>query len=1226
MAAVCGASLTVCVCILLLPAVTGFQSEDIECAFTDNLPEAEPHSGPTNELRGVVRENNTIRCIRGSRCYGLWEKRPDGEIHLVKQGCWISVGNEQECHGDRCLVTATPSQIQNGSYRYCCCNRDLCNANFTEAPPTADTPALRLMKPDGWDDRQTAHQPLRREETALIALVTVAIAAIVIIALFLGYRMRGKKKHSLSALDVMEAANTDAAVDLDNLKLLELIGRGRYGTVFRGSLNERCMAVKLFSSANRQNYANERSIYCLPLLQQHDNIARFLSADERTTGDGRPEFLILLEFYPHGCLSRYLSLHTVDWTTCCRMTHGVTRGLAFLHTELYRGDQYKPAVAHRDVTSRNVLVRADLSCVLADFGLSMRLTGSRPCCPGDDDTMAISEVGTVRYMAPEVLGGALNLRDCESALKQVDVYALGLLYWESFRRCSHLFPGETVPEYQLAFQAELGNHPTFEEMQILVAREKFRPRFPEAWKENSLALRSLKETMEDCWDQDAEARLTAQCAEERLSELTLLSTHTAVHNHRNLSHGCWPAQVGSASSYIEDLQVGVVKNLQGDGHQAPVGAEGVEKNRNSINYERQQAQARSSGPDGTTQTPSNILCSISESEHTGGAVHSVPVCLQLTEEDLEATKLDPKEVDKNLRESSDENLMEHSQKPFGSTEQHTLLYHQILQTAEASLSTPQAELGAVGGSDTPPSSIHPLPKQQNLPQRPTSLHLLPKTKENTSASSRLKLGKLKSNHRQVETGVAKMNTVTVASAVEPHQVTTVSNNTSTRGSVATGNRAQPVMVVANGYSAGVPALVTNGIVGGGRTNPAGPQLEDEDKVERGVTGGEDNCLNLLNFSPDEHEPLLRREQPPAESEPPPPPPPPHHHHHHHHQSRPGSILSGRGSNSNNNNNRIPLGSDVKVQSLEAEPKPEQHLVGQQISGSTVTAPGSNQEDQVLHSGPAGGADQTVQAPPTSQDGGQDSGTGPCVQRDLCPEPVSTRSPRSHPDPGCRDPDHGSAPSSATSASKAQEPETKNSKSCSKTLDAPTRDPEIQALKPADPVVNRKASPLQSPASESQESEATACSGASAPEPAALRGPVSDPQTAALLRRQMGSARTKRPERPCSLDLSSSCMSSDDVSLTENGSLSASGEKIKRRVKTPYTLKKWRPASWVVSTDTALDADFEFNNSGSSSQTQFFSGAQRVPKINQSKSSMAVFLVGGGATATTTSEPDGLTCF
>lgn len=45
------------------------------------------------------------------------------------------------------------------------------------------------------------------------------------------------------------------------------------------------------------------------------------------------------------------------------------------------------------------------------------------------------------------------------------------------------------------------------------------------------------------------------------------------------------------------------------------------------------------------------------------------------------------QVDKNLRESSDENLMEHSQKQFGSSEQQTtnLLYHQILQTAEVRL-------------------------------------------------------------------------------------------------------------------------------------------------------------------------------------------------------------------------------------------------------------------------------------------------------------------------------------------------------------------------------------------------------------------------------------------------------------------------------------------------------------------------------------------------------------
>lgn len=69
---------------------------------------------------------------------------------------------------------------------------------------------------------------------------------------------------------------------------------------------------------------------------------------------------------------------------------------------------------------------------------------------GDQEVTEVMcpQVGTVRYMAPEVLGGALNLRDYEAALKQVDVYALGLLLWESFRRCSHLFPGDAPGSYR----------------------------------------------------------------------------------------------------------------------------------------------------------------------------------------------------------------------------------------------------------------------------------------------------------------------------------------------------------------------------------------------------------------------------------------------------------------------------------------------------------------------------------------------------------------------------------------------------------------------------------------------------------------------------------------------------------------------------------------------------------------------------------------------------------
>lgn len=58
------------------------------------------------------------------------------------------------------------------------------------------------------------------------------------------------------------------------------------------------MAVKVFTAANRQNFLNECSIYRLPLLE-HDNIARFVAADERTGPEGRTEYLLVMDYYPH---------------------------------------------------------------------------------------------------------------------------------------------------------------------------------------------------------------------------------------------------------------------------------------------------------------------------------------------------------------------------------------------------------------------------------------------------------------------------------------------------------------------------------------------------------------------------------------------------------------------------------------------------------------------------------------------------------------------------------------------------------------------------------------------------------------------------------------------------------------------------------------------------------------------------------------------------------------
>ena len=48
-------------------------------------------------------------------------------------------------------------------------------------------------------------------------------------------------------------------------------------------------------------------------------------------------------------------------------------------------------------------------------------------------------VGLPRYLAPEVLDRALDMHQGELSLKQIDVYAMGLIFWEISRRCRDLY-------------------------------------------------------------------------------------------------------------------------------------------------------------------------------------------------------------------------------------------------------------------------------------------------------------------------------------------------------------------------------------------------------------------------------------------------------------------------------------------------------------------------------------------------------------------------------------------------------------------------------------------------------------------------------------------------------------------------------------------------------------------------------------------------------------------
>ncbi|XP_066110969.1 anti-Muellerian hormone type-2 receptor isoform X1 [Saccopteryx bilineata] len=517
----------------LLPAAVQAPTSRRTCVFF----EAPGVRGSTKTLGKLLDAGpgspRIIRCLYSHCCFGIWNLTQD-QAQVEMQGCRDS--DEPGCESPRCDPSPRAQPSPSSILFTCSCGTDFCNANYSHLPPLGSPETPGFQGPQA-----IAGESIWMALVLLVLFLLLLLLGSIILAL-----LQRKTCRVRGGLEPEPEPDSDRdwsaeLPELPELYFSQVIREGGHAVIWAGQLQSELVAIKAFPLRAVAQFRAEKTLYELPGLQ-HDHIVRFITASRGGPGPLHCGPLLVLELHPKGSLCYYLTQHTSDWRSSLRMALSLAQGLAFLHEERWQDGQYKPGIAHRDLSSQNVLIREDGSCAIGDLGLALVLPGitqpptwapTQPQGPA-----AIMEAGTQRYMAPELLDKTLDLQDWGTALRRADVYSLALLLWEILSRCPDLWPDSSPPPFQLAYEAELGSTPTTSELWTLAVEERRRPYIPPTWSCFATDPGGLRELLEDCWDADPEARLTAECVQQRLA--VLAHSQEVHHFPEGSSHICPP--------------------------------------------------------------------------------------------------------------------------------------------------------------------------------------------------------------------------------------------------------------------------------------------------------------------------------------------------------------------------------------------------------------------------------------------------------------------------------------------------------------------------------------------------------------------------------------------------------------------------------------------------------------------------------------------------------------
>ncbi|KAK9185335.1 hypothetical protein WN943_025691 [Citrus x changshan-huyou] len=264
-------------------------------------------------------------------------------------------------------------------------------------------------------------------------IVGIVLGAVLALILFMALVWRlgwiGDRELRVTTVNLRGKSYTvkQVKVATRNFSPRNVIGTGRFGTVYKAELPDQTVAVKMLSSQSKHVIDQiGTEVYALTTLK-HENIVEFLDGYSKKDLN-----LLIYEYMEKGSLERALfdanSSTRLDWPTRVRICHGIAKGLKYLHE-----DNPSRKIVHRNIKPSNILLDGNLNAKVSDLGLAKLYDEENPY-------KFIQEKGTVVYMAPEY---AMR----KAITEKVDVFSFGIVLLE-------IISGQTNAKYEANQETE----------------------------------------------------------------------------------------------------------------------------------------------------------------------------------------------------------------------------------------------------------------------------------------------------------------------------------------------------------------------------------------------------------------------------------------------------------------------------------------------------------------------------------------------------------------------------------------------------------------------------------------------------------------------------------------------------------------------------------------------------------------------------------------------------